>query len=188
MQSEPPASGDRTESERRRLERLLPEIIKRLIETGYEKLSEGPENVRHFVSELKLPKEALTLILAQLDETKNGLYRAVAREMRDFLEHTNFAEEFARVLTMLSFEVKTEVRFIPNDSRLGATPDVRARVRVRRDRDQERRSRPPPEPAESANAEPSRPSAPPPPSPRQPSSPPPAPHRQGERPPEDDVD
>jgi hypothetical protein len=128
VQSEPPPS----ESERRRLERLLPEIIKRLLETGYEKLTEGPENVRNFVSELKLPNEALALLLAQAEETKTGLYRAVAREIRDFLDHTNFAEELAKALTALSFEIKTEVRFIPNDSRIGAQPSVRARVRVKR--------------------------------------------------------
>ena len=138
----PPGSEpEEKERERRRLERVLPEIIKRLVEAGYEKITEGPENVREFVREMKLPKEALALILAQLDETKNGLYRVVAKEIRDFLEHTNFSEEMAKVLTMLSFEIKTEVRFIPNDSKLGASPDVRSKVTVKRGRASER---PPP--------------------------------------------
>jgi hypothetical protein len=110
----------------------MPELIKRLLEAGFEKLAEAPENARNLVNEMRLPKEILSLLLAQLDETKTGLYRVVARETRDFLEHTNIAEEVARVLTTLSFEVKTEVRFIPNDSRLGATPDVRSRVRVKK--------------------------------------------------------
>ena len=106
-------------------------LIKRIVEAGYEKISEGPENVREFVREMKLPKEVLALLLTQIDETKNGLYRVVAREIRDFLDHTNFAEEMAKVLTMLSFEIKTEVRFIPNDERL--KPDVRSKVRVKRE-------------------------------------------------------
>jgi hypothetical protein len=137
-----PDSDDR-DREQRRLERLIPELVKRLLEAGYEKLAEGPENVRNLVSELKLPKEALGLLFAQLDETKNGLYRAVAREVRDFLDHSNLAEELARALTALSFEIKTEVRFIPNDSRMRATPEVRTKLAVRRDR----ASQPPPEPA-----------------------------------------
>jgi hypothetical protein len=131
-------SGERDENERerRRLERVLPELIKRVLEAGYEKITEGPESVRNFISEMKLPKEALSLILAQLDETKNGLYRTVAGEIRDFLEHTNLAEELTRVLTTLSFEVKTEVRFIPNDAKVSGfpKPDIRARVRVKKDR------------------------------------------------------
>ena len=151
MNSERPPPGDHyepdKERERRRLERILPELIKRIVETGYEKISEGPENVRQFVSEMKLPKEALALILAQLDETKNGLYRVVAKEIRDFLEHTNMAEEISKVLTTLSFEIKTEVRFIPNEARSGvAKPDVRSRVRVRKDRG--RASQPPPPPVD----------------------------------------
>jgi hypothetical protein len=131
----PPSSApEEKDHERRRLERILPEIIKRIIEAGYEKISEGPENVREFVREMRLPKEALALILAQLDETKNGLYRVVAKEIRDFLEHTNFSEEMAKVLTTLSFEIKTEVRFIPNDAKLGASPDVRSKVTLKRSR------------------------------------------------------
>lgn len=146
----PPDDADASERERlrQRLERVLPEIIKRVVETGYEKFSEGPENVRHFVSELKLPKEALQLIISQIDETKNGLYRVVAREIRDFLDHTNFSEEMARALTMLSFEIKTEVRFIPNDQRAagatGARPSVKSKVRVHRSEPPPRQSRPPP--------------------------------------------
>jgi hypothetical protein len=138
-----PEERDRDQS---RLERLIPELIRRALEAGYEKLSEGPESVRNLVSEMKLPKEALGVLFAQLDETKNGLYRVVAREVRDFLEHTNFAEELARVLTTLSFEIKTEVRFIPNDARLRATPEVRTKVSMRRDRS----SQPPPESARPA--------------------------------------
>jgi hypothetical protein len=163
----PPPERDDKERERRRLERVLPEIIKRLIETGYEKISEGPENVRQFVSELKLPKEALALILAQLDDTKNGLYRVVAKEIRDFLEHSNLAEELSKALTTLSFEIKTEVRFIPNEAKVGAAPrpDVRSKVSIKRDR-RERGSHPPPEPSprNPSHPPPDASSVPPPPS------------------------
>lgn len=130
-------------------------LVKRLLEAGLEKLADAPENARNLVSELKLPKEILSLLLQQIDETKNGLYRVVARETREFLEHTNLAEEIARVLTTLSFEIKTEVRFIPNDSRLGASPDVRARVRVKKGDSERKPSVPPSQPPPSAaNGEP----------------------------------
>lgn len=143
--------GEESDRERRRLERILPELIKRILEAGYEKIAEGPENVRHFIGEMKLPKEALSVIFTQIDETKNGLYRVVAGEIRDFLEHTNLAEELAKVLTTLSFEVKTEVRFIPNDARVNGLPkpDVRARVRMKKE---PRSSVPPPEPPASESS------------------------------------
>ena len=143
----PPFDREDTERERSRVERILPEVIKRILEGGYERLAEAPENVREFVREMKLPKEVLALMFAQIDETKNGLYRVVAKEIRDFLEQTNLAEELAKVLTTLSFEVKTEVRFIPNDARPGAAPkpDVRSRVAVRREK---KSTVPPPPPSE----------------------------------------
>ena len=127
---EPQPQPERDES---RVERALREIVRKVIEAGYERLSEGPENVRHLMSELKLPKETLGALFGTLDDTKNGLYRVVAREVRDFLEHSNLAEDIVRGITALSFEIKTEVRFIPNDARPNRpTPDVRSKVTVKR--------------------------------------------------------
>lgn len=112
--------GERKRLLERALERAVPEIFKRAVEraveTGKDKLSEGPENLRQFVGDLKLPKELLHYLYTQIDETKVGLYRVVAKEIRDVLEQTNLADEIAKVLTKLSFEIKTEIRFIPNEA------------------------------------------------------------------------
>lgn len=128
-----PDEPEEKEAERRKFtERLLPELIKRVVEAGVVKLAEGPENLRHFVHEMRLPKDVANYLFAQIDETKNGLYRVVAREIRDFLEHTNIAEEVTNALTKLSFEIKTEIRFVPNDapSRLFPKPDVKSEVKL----------------------------------------------------------
>lgn len=134
VKSEPPAGPERedSDSERGRLERVIPELVRRIVEAGLDKLGEGPENVRRVVGDLRLPREALATILAQLDETKSGLYRVVAKEVRDILQQTSFADELVRALTALSFEIRTEVRFIPNDSRTRPTPEVKSEVKVRR--------------------------------------------------------
>jgi hypothetical protein len=127
------ADEEAPETERHRFaERLLPELIKRFIEAGVGKIAEGPENLRHLVGELRLPKEIANYLFAQIDETKNGLYRVVAKEIRDFLEHTNVAEELTRALTKLSFEIRTEIRFVPNEAngRVFPKPDVKAEVTV----------------------------------------------------------
>jgi hypothetical protein len=109
------------EVEKKRLfERAIPELFKRAVEraveSGIDRLSEGPENIRQFVGDLKLPKELLNYLYTQIDETKNGLYRVVAKEIRDVLEQTQFADEITNVLTKLSFEIKTEIRFVPNEA------------------------------------------------------------------------
>lgn len=118
----PPAPGvHEAEQEKKRLfERAIPEILKRVVEraveSGASRVAEAPENLRNFVQDMRLPKEVLHYLYQQIDDTKNGLYRVVAKEIRDVLEQTQFADEITKVLTKLSFEIKTEIRFIPNDA------------------------------------------------------------------------
>jgi hypothetical protein len=119
-----PTDDEPGEHERRHLfERAIPEVIKRLIEraleTGVEKIAEAPENLRDLVSDLKLPKEAAQYFYEQIDDTKKGLYRVVAKEIRDVLEHVNMSDEIADVLTKLQFEINTTIRFVPQ----GAAPE-----------------------------------------------------------------
>jgi hypothetical protein len=111
--SAPPGESRR----RRRLEGVIPEIVRRAVELGVEKTLEAPDNVKQFVGDMKLPKEIAHYVFQQIDETKNGLFRVVAKEMRDFLEHTNFAGEMQKLLTTVQFEVNTTIRFTPNDGR-----------------------------------------------------------------------
>ncbi|HEY8078366.1 MAG TPA: hypothetical protein VIF62_29760, partial [Labilithrix sp.] len=80
--SEPPPSPRSKESRRSRLEGVIPEIVKRAVELGVEKARESPETVKAFVGDLKLPKEIAHYVFGQIDETKNGLFRVVAKEIR----------------------------------------------------------------------------------------------------------
>lgn len=47
--------------------------------------------------------------------SKDDIMRAAAGEMRTWLDHLNFNEELAKVLTKLVVEVKTEIRFRPTE-------------------------------------------------------------------------
>jgi hypothetical protein len=174
-ESDPPHRQDEPgEQEKRRLfERVVPEIFKRVVEraveTGASRLAEGPENLRNFVQEMKLPKEVLHYLYQQIDDTKNGLYRVVAKEIRDVLEQTQFADEITKVLTKLSFEIKTEIRFIPNEAGMKKgdddggegggklpKPEVRAEVSVKdrgKDVRQKQTGAPPPNPGRRGREE-----------------------------------
>jgi hypothetical protein len=108
---------DPSDSFRRRLEGVIPELVKRAVEIGVEKAHEAPDAVKQMVGDLKLPKEIAGYIFSQVDETKNGLFRIFAKEMRDFLEHTNIAGEMQKMLTTVQFEINTTIRFRPNDGK-----------------------------------------------------------------------
>jgi hypothetical protein len=133
----PPVSSDasppreRDNRERIRLEKIVPELVKKLLDVGVEKLAEGPENLRQLLSELKLPKEVILLLAAQLDDTKRDIARVLARELREFLERASLADELTRLLSGLSLEIKTQIRFVPSASPAGRPrPEVRTNVGV----------------------------------------------------------
>jgi hypothetical protein len=114
--------GEGVETIRRRveegLERLVPEVIKRTVEAGLDTLSRSERGrLRSLVNELRIPRDVTRYLLAQVDETKNALLRVFAGEVRDFLESTDLAEDIKRVLTSVSLEVSTQIRFIPNEPR-----------------------------------------------------------------------
>jgi hypothetical protein len=125
-------------SARKNIERLIRDTIRRLVETGVEKIAEGPESLRNLVGDIKLPKEIAGYIFSQIDETKNGLYRVVAKEIRGFLQQNDLGEELARALAHLSVEITTQIRFVPSEDDRGSSklgqPEVRASVQVKSDR------------------------------------------------------
>lgn len=179
---EPPPDTDEPRAERRRsrLENVIPDLIKKAVGAGYNTATGSADAVKQFIAESKLPKEIANAIFQQIDETKNGLFRVVAREIRGFLEAIDWQREMQKLLTTVSFEIKTEIRFIPNDSapeKLGR-PQVNAAMKVKRqrdrdrDRDRDKRKAPEPANAEDEHAEPIEETPPPPPATSKPSTPP----------------
>jgi hypothetical protein len=130
------------ESRRKRLERILPDLLKRAIEKGLETgigtLTNSSDAIRGVVNKAEIPKEVASYLFSQVDDTKNAMVRVVAREVREFLEAADLAKEVQRALTSLSFEIRTEIRFKPNDAG-GVTPQVKAEVGPRRSTDKPRR-------------------------------------------------
>jgi hypothetical protein len=154
-------SDDSNDEKKSRLESVIPGLLKRAVERGVERAVEAPHDLKEFVTDLKLPKEIAGYIFSQVDETKNGLFRVVGNEVRDFLEHTNFAGEMQKILTTVQFEINTTIRFRPNEpndkpredesdpnaaaaagegEKMGR-PEVKTNVHVRREERREERRR-----------------------------------------------
>lgn len=110
------------DTKKRRFESVLPEILKRAVELGKERAHEAPENLRNFVGD-RIPKEVSSYVFHQVDETKNGLLKVVASEVRSFLEATNLSHELQKLLTTVKFEIHTTIRFSPNDDRPKQKPE-----------------------------------------------------------------
>ncbi|MBZ0232227.1 MAG: hypothetical protein K8M05_07730 [Deltaproteobacteria bacterium] len=123
---------DLSETLRARLEQLVPDLVRRTFTAGLGAVFSTEEGIRKVTRELQLPNVA-GYIADTADTTKDKVLEIVAREVREFLSHVNLSDEIARLLTTLSFEIKTEIRFIPNSERYtGVDPDVKAQVRLKR--------------------------------------------------------
>jgi hypothetical protein len=125
------APDELPETIRHRLERLVPELVKKTFAAGLGAVFSTEEGIRKIARE-SLPEFA-GYIASSADGAKDKVFDVIARETREFLTNLNVSEEIAKILTTLSFEIKTEIRFIPNSDRfIGAEPDVKASVRVKR--------------------------------------------------------
>jgi hypothetical protein len=111
------------------LARIIPDLIKRTIDAGIGTLSLADGGrLRSIVGDLKLPRDVARYFLAQVDDTKNALLKVFAREVREFLEHTDLADDLRKALTSVTLEVSTRVRFVPNDSAAGIGAEVESEV------------------------------------------------------------
>jgi len=126
-----PPEDKLNETIRQRLEHLVPELVKKTFAAGMGAVFQTEESIRRVARE-SLP-EVVGYAANAADGAKDKVFEIVARETREFLSNLNLTEEIAKILTTLSFEIKTEIRFIPNSEKLtGAEPDVKASVRLKR--------------------------------------------------------
>lgn len=78
----------------------------------------------------ELPKEAIQYLLGALDGLQESILRIIGNELRKFLERVDIGGELQKILTSTSFEIKTEIRFIPNDQ--AVSPSMKSKMRVKR--------------------------------------------------------
>lgn len=112
---------------------IVPDIIKRAISASFRAVDWGQESAKAIATGI-LESETLEAAGSTLRSVRGELVTVAGREIVRYLDNLNLTDEAVKILTAISLELKTEIRFIPNDERL-VTPDVKARVRVKSTRD-----------------------------------------------------
>lgn len=95
-------------------ERGLEGFARRAVEAGVNRMLSTEDGLRAVVDAV-MPRELVGRALDQVDAAKSEAVAVVGREMRTFLANLNVGEELAKILTSVSFEVKMQVRFVPNE-------------------------------------------------------------------------
>jgi hypothetical protein len=121
-----PPEDDKDDRKRSRLEGIIPDIVKRTFYAGLGAVFTTEEGIRKLASDFHLPKDITNYLIQQAASSKDELFRVLGKELRGFLENVNVSGELQKLLTSLSFEIKTEIRFIPNDEAVaGVKPDIK---------------------------------------------------------------
>ncbi|NUN12485.1 MAG: hypothetical protein HUU55_02480 [Myxococcales bacterium] len=116
----------------KRLEKYLPDIMKRSASTAVRSFLHTEEGVRTVISAM-LPPKSLHTVTEVLERAKTDIASRFAKEFHDFLGRIDLNKEIQRALTSLSIELRTEIRFIPNDKAV-IKPKIETKTRVTRTR------------------------------------------------------
>lgn len=122
--------GDDEAGGESRRSRVVPELVKRLFVAGMGALFTSEEGIRRLASEFSLPKDVANYLIAQGKSTKNELFRIMAREFREFLNSINLGQEITKALTSLTFEVKMQIRLLPNERNDAVRPSIKGDIKV----------------------------------------------------------
>ncbi len=102
---------------------FIPDMIRRTVERSVNAVLHSEDERRRFFSSL-LPRDFMNNVAAQVDSTKRDAVAMIGREMQQFLQNLNVGDEIKKILTSVSFEVATTVRFVPNGEG-GLKPEIK---------------------------------------------------------------
>jgi hypothetical protein len=116
---------------------LIPDLVKRAVNTSIQTMVSTEEGVRSVVGAVA-QNDVVNAAVQGIEATRKEVRGIAGREIRTFLENMNVGEELAKILTSVSFEIRTEVRFVPNeDGTLRAKVKGSARPKIEGQEDQD---------------------------------------------------
>jgi hypothetical protein len=95
---------------------LLGETMKKVFTAGVSAAFMTEESLRNYVSELKLPKEALNLLLQGASKSKDEITKRVTNEIVGIIQKIDFVKEASRFAETHKFKITAEIDIIKKDS------------------------------------------------------------------------
>lgn len=92
----------------------MTDFVRKMAVAGLGAVFMTEEGIRTLAGQLKLPKEALTYILGQAENTKDQIGRVVSEEIRRFLQSEKLRDELLKALAGMTVEIKAEVKLVPD--------------------------------------------------------------------------
>jgi hypothetical protein len=92
---------------------FVPEFVRKMAVAGLGAIFMTEEGIRNLAGQLKLPKEVLGFILSQAERTKDEVGRVLADELRRFLQSEKLREEFVKLMSGMTLDVRAQIRLVP---------------------------------------------------------------------------
>lgn len=102
------------------LKGLLGDTVKKVFTAGVSAAFMTEESLRSYVSELKLPKEALNLLLQGAQRSKDEITDRVTKEIVSVLQKVDFVKEVSKFAETHKFKITAEIDIIKKDPKEGA--------------------------------------------------------------------
>ena len=105
---------------------FVPEFVRKVAVAGLGAIFMTEEGIRNLAGQLKLPKEVLGFILSQAERTKDEVGRVLADELRRFLQSEKLREEFVKLMSGMTLDVRAQIRLVPADEESKASASASA--------------------------------------------------------------
>lgn len=97
------------------LKGLLGDTVKKVFTAGVSAAFMTEESLRTYVSELKLPKEALNLLLQGANKSKDEITQRVTKEIVGIIQKIDFVKEASKFAETHKFKITAEIDIIKKD-------------------------------------------------------------------------
>ncbi|WP_413574539.1 hypothetical protein ACLVWU_09955 [Bdellovibrio sp. HCB290] len=117
------SGSKKDEKESPDLKGLLGDTVKKVFTAGVSAAFMSEEGLRSYLSELKLPKEALNLLIQGANKSKDEITQRVTKEVVGIIQKIDFVKEFSKFAETHKFKITAEIDIIKKDSGKHAKSD-----------------------------------------------------------------
>lgn len=103
------------------LKGLLGDTVKKVFTAGVSAAFMTEESLRAYVSELKLPKEALNLLLQGANKSKDEITQRVTKEIVGIIQKIDFVKEASKFAETHKFKITAEIDIVKKDTGEGSS-------------------------------------------------------------------
>jgi hypothetical protein len=114
MAGEDGKKGDNPDSEKEGLR--ISDAVKKIFTAGVSAAFMTEESVRAYLSELKLPKEIVGVLLQSATKTKDEIALRVTNEVLGIIRKIDFVSEISRFAEDHKFRISAEVEIVKKDT------------------------------------------------------------------------